>query len=115
MVEFCILNNPFHTDSYASYWNHHTETNIQNKCPLEELKKKKTFCNQVHTVKQILRWSFDDKRKFAYCNDPKFSDTLAWANSVDPDEQSDQGLHCLPFCLYYSDTFLYGESTLFNF
>ena len=40
------------------------------------------------------------KLKFEiYCNDPKFSDKQVWANSVDldqTDEQSDQGLHCLP-------------------
>ena len=30
-------------------------------------------------------------------------------------EQSDQGLHCLPFRLHYLDKFLYGKSTLFMF
>ena len=29
---------------------------------------------------------------FIYRNDPKFSDRYAWANSADPEEQSDQGL-----------------------
>ena len=28
----------------------------------------------------------------------KVSDKMAYANSADPEEQSDQGLHCLPFC-----------------
>ena len=28
---------------------------------------------------------------------PKFLIKMAFANSVDPEEQSDQGLHCLPF------------------
>ena len=55
-----------------------------------------------------------------YRNDPKFSDRKVWANSADPDqtaprEQSDQGLHCLPFCLHLRDTFHKGKATLFNF
>ena len=46
-------------------------------------------------------------------NDPKFSDRYAWANSADPDqtEQSDQGLHCLPFRLHRLDSLLYGRAT----
>ena len=32
---------------------------------------------------------------FKYCNDALFSDRLFWANSVDPGQQSDLGLHCL--------------------
>ena len=44
-----------------------------------------------------------------YCNDAKYLDWQVWANSVDPDqtapsEQSDQGLHCLPFDLQYCMT-----------
>ena len=27
----------------------------------------------------------------------KVSDKMAYANSADPEEQSDQGLHCFPF------------------
>ena len=53
---------------------------------------------------------------------PKFSDGQAWANSVDPDqtapsleEQSDQGLHCLPFGLHRLDSLLYGRATKFKF
>ena len=51
-----------------------------------------------------------------YCNDPNFSDRKVLANSPDPDqtgllsiirllleEQSDQGLHCLPFYLHHFD------------
>ena len=46
-----------------------------------------------------------------YRNDPKFSDRSAWANSADPDqEQSDQGLHCLPFRLHRMDSLLYGRA-----
>ena len=30
-------------------------------------------------------------------------------------EQSNQGLHCLPFCLHLLDTLLYGKTTLFKF
>ena len=42
-----------------------------------------------------------------YRNGLKFSD------SVDPDqEQSDQGLHCLPFSLHLSDALFYGKSHL---
>ena len=53
-----------------------------------------------------------------YRDDPKFSDS--WANSVDPDqtapggafqEQSDQGLHCLPFRLHLLDSLLYDRAT----
>ena len=57
-----------------------------------------------------------------YRNDPKFSVRYAWANSVDPDqtaplgeEQSDQGLHCLPFRLHRLDLLLYGEPHNSNF
>ena len=32
-----------------------------------------------------------------------------WANSVDLKDQSDQGLHCLPFHLYHLDTILYDK------
>ena len=45
-----------------------------------------------------------------YRNDPKFSDRYAWANSADPEEQSDQGLHCLPFHLYHLDSLFYGRA-----
>ena len=30
-------------------------------------------------------------------------------------EQSDQGLHCLPFCVHLLDSLFYGGATLFNF
>ena len=41
-------------------------------------------------------WRKSPERK--YYNDPKFSDIQLQANIVDPDqEQSEQGLHCLPF------------------
>ena len=51
-----------------------------------------------------------------YCNDPKFSDRYAWANSADPDQTAPRGavlsgstlfafrLHCL-------DSLLYGRAT----
>ena len=40
-----------------------------------------------------------------YHTDPKFSDGQVWTNNVDQmrlllEEQFDQGLHCLPFCLH---------------
>ena len=38
-----------------------------------------------------------------YRNDPKFSDRYACANSADAD-QTDQGLHCLPFRLHLLDS-----------
>ena len=50
----------------------------------------------------------------SYRNDPKFSDRYAWANSADPD-QSDQGLHCLPFRLHRLDSVLCGRATQFKF
>ena len=50
--------------------------------------------------------------KVKYRNDPKFSDIYAWANSADPDqEQSDQGLLCLPFRLHRLDSLFYGRAT----
>ena len=59
-----------------------------------------------------LPWSQTPKTGFFswggsfYCNGPKYSDRQVWANSVDPDlkEQSDWGLHFLPFCLHHLDT-----------
>ena len=49
----------------------------------------------------------------------KFSDRQVWANNVDPDqtaqEQSDQGLHCLPLGLHHLAALLYGKATLFKF
>ena len=46
-----------------------------------------------------------------YHNDSKFSDRQVRANSVNPDQtalnKTDQGLHCLPFCLHYLDTLLF--------
>ena len=50
-----------------------------------------------------------------YRNDPKFSDRYAWANSADLEEQSDQGLHCLPFRLHRLDSLLYGMPHSSNF
>ena len=49
-----------------------------------------------------------------YRNEPKFSNGYAMANSADPDqtaleEQSDQGLHCLP--LHHLDSLLCGRAT----
>ena len=40
-----------------------------------------------------------------YHDDPKFLDRQVSENSVDPD-QSDQGLHCLPFFPHLLDTLL---------
>ena len=55
-----------------------------------------------------------------YHNDPKFLDRLVWANSVDPirlllEEQSDQGLHCLPFQLHLLGALLFGKPSCSNF
>ena len=53
-----------------------------------------------------------------YRNDPQFSGRYAWTNSADPDqtaprgaEQSDLGLHCLPFRLNRLDSLHYGRAT----
>ena len=51
----------------------------------------------------------------SYRNDPKFSDRQVLANSADPDQTADQGLHCLLFHLHLLDTFLCGKATLFKF
>ena len=49
-----------------------------------------------------------------YHNGPKFSNRQVCANIADPDltEQSDQGLHCLPFRQHYLDTLLYCKEFL---
>ena len=39
-------------------------------------------------------------------NVPKFSYKQAWANSADPEQLSDQGLHCLQFPLRLLDSLL---------
>ena len=49
-----------------------------------------------------------------YRNHPKFSDTHVLANKVDIEEQSDQGLHCLPLLLHLLDTLIYRIATLFK-
>ena len=54
-----------------------------------------------------------------YRNDPKFLDRYAWANTADPDqtapgEQSDQGLHCLPFRLHRLDSMVEPHSSNFR-
>ena len=56
-------------------------------------------------------------KQTSYRNDPKFSDRQVWANSVDPVQTvprgavlSNQGLHCLLFCLHLLDIFLYWKS-----
>ena len=41
----------------------------------------------------------EQRTQLHYRNDPQFLDRYAWANSADPD-QTDQGLHCLPFRLH---------------
>ena len=51
---------------------------------------------------------------YQYRHDPKFSDRYASANSADPDQTADQGLHCLPFRLHLLDSLLYGRATLFE-
>ena len=51
-----------------------------------------------------------------YRDDPKSLDKREWANSVDPDqEQSDQGLHCLPTSLHLLETLLGVKTTMFKF
>ena len=47
-----------------------------------------------------------------YSNDPKFSDRQVWANCVDLEEQSDQGLHYLLFHLHLLETFLCRKTNL---
>ena len=65
---------------------------------LEPLKGKcEVFCHQTQPKRNM------------YYNDPRFSTTRVWANSVDPD-QSDWGLHGLPFCLHLLDALLYGKA-----
>ena len=52
-----------------------------------------------------------------YHYDPRLLDRQVRTNSVDPDqtapsEQSDQGLHCLPFRLHLLEALLYGNHTV---
>ena len=76
----------------------------------------RTWDTVIHSW-NLLR--FSDCYSENYRNDLKFSDRQFWANSVDPDQsaprQSDQGLHCLPFCLHLLNALLYGRATLFEF
>ena len=44
-----------------------------------------------------------------------FVDRQAWQNSMDPEEQSEKGLHCLPFRLLVLDALLYIKITFFKF
>ena len=50
---------------------------------------------------------------------PSFQTDRPSANSVGPDqtrlEQSDQGLHCMPFCLHILVTLLVGKAYLHKF
>ena len=66
-----------------------------------------TVCPDLAVQKLILTVQY-------YRNDPKFSDRQVWANSADPEEQSDQGLHCLPCHLRLLDALLYGKPSYLN-
>ena len=53
---------------------------------------------------------------------PNVLDRQVWANSEDPDQtlweksrKSDQGQHCLSFCLYVLDALLFDKITLSKF
>ena len=53
-----------------------------------------------------------------YRKNSKYWDMYVWANSLDSDqtalkEQSDQDLHCLPFCLHLLDALLHCNIKLF--
>ena len=50
-----------------------------------------------------------------YCNDPKFLDRQVLTHRSDREEQSDQGLRCLPFCLRLLDPLLCSKMILFKF
>ena len=59
------------------------------------------FKSYREQIINTMRFKFLDN----YRNVPKFSDRQAWVNSADsdqtaPEEQSDQGLHCLQFPLH---------------
>ena len=41
------------------------------------------------------------KKKHMFHNNPKYLDRQAYANSVDPDQAHDQGLHCLQYIQQY--------------
>ena len=58
---------------------------------------------------------FMQQQLLIYRNDPKFLDRLVWANSADPEEQSDQSLHCLQFQLHLLGALLFGKAILFKF
>ena len=48
-----------------------------------------------------------------YCNDPMFSEDRSGQTVLA--EQSDQGLHCLQFCLHLLEALIYDEASLFKF
>ena len=62
-----------------------------------------------NSVTLVTEFSIRSSQPLKILNDPKFSDRYAWANSTDPD-QSDQGLHYLPFRLHRLDSLLYGRA-----
>ena len=68
--------------------------------------KKKTWILPTTGIYVLLFFSKINLKQ--YCNDPKYWDRQAWANSVDPDQMpqnaaSYQGLHCLPLAQHYLD------------
>ena len=48
-----------------------------------------------------LNTSLSNQNTILYRNNPKLSGRKVEVNCVDPDEQSDQALHCLPFHLHF--------------
>ena len=55
----------------------------------------------------------NQQQKTCHHNDPKYSERLLSANSVDPDQTApDLGLYCLRFYLHLLDTLLYSKTTV---
>ena len=55
-------------------------------------------------AKYTITESKGDEISSEYHNFPKFSDRQVWANSSDPEEQSDQGLHfCNSLCIFWTN------------
>ena len=67
-----------------------------------------------YTICDRLKWLTKIAYKNRCRNDPKISDRQVWANSVDQD-QTAQGLHCLPFRLYLWYPLLCSKSIPFQF
>ena len=74
------------------------------------------YWNPLKKSSNFLNWN--NYSKVIYRKNSKYWDIYVWANSVDSDqtalkEQSDQDLHCLPYCLHLLEALLHCKIKLF--